>query len=309
MYIRTILAALLFALPASASAASLYLDPSSGTYGPGDTFIVSVRLNTGSDCINAANVSITYPASSMRAVDFSKGGSIFSLWVSEPKLDIQKGTVSFAGGIPGGYCGRIQGDPSLTNTIGKVVFTVTDGSAKNATIRLSNTSALYLNDGHGTKVVPDVNSATITLAPSAVQAQNPWLTEVGADTTQPDPFDVIVESTKSVFGGRYYLVFSTVDKQSGIDHYEMVINGTWQKVTSPHVVDDQTLQSGIEVRAVDKAGNIRLGTYVPGAVPPRETSPSDYLALLAILFLLLGALLARYYLNKRAKASTIDLRA
>src|SRR3954469_243023 len=95
MYIRTILAVLLFALPASASAAALYLDPSSGSYGPGDTFIVNVRLNTDGSCINAANVVLTYPAESMRAVDFGKGGSIFSLWVTEPRLDTQKGTVSF----------------------------------------------------------------------------------------------------------------------------------------------------------------------------------------------------------------------
>jgi hypothetical protein len=308
MYLRTLIAALLLLLPVSTSAASLYLDPDSGTYGPGDTFIENVRLNTDGDCINAANIVLTYPAGSMRAEDFSKGGSIFSLWVNEPKLDIQNGIVSFAGGIPGGYCGRIPGDPSLTNVIGKVVFTVTNASAGKASIQFSPSSSLYLNDGHGTKVAPTFHNAVVTLAPTKQLSADPWLAEVGADTTPPDAFDVQVESTRSVFGGKYYAVFSAVDKQSGIDHYEMVINGTWQKVTSPHLIDDQTLQSGIEVRAIDKAGNIRLGTYVPGSAPPRETGPEDYAALGLILLLLAAALIARYYLNKRARNTTVDLR-
>lgn len=269
MYKGLLLAALLFSLPAGASAASLYLDPDTGTYGPGDTFIVNVRLNTDGECINAANVVLTYPTESMRAVDFGKGGSIFPLWVVEPKLDTQKGLVSFAGGIPGGYCGRIQGDPSLTNTIGKVVFTMTRGSAKSATIALTSASALYLNDGRGTKITPELVNSSIKIAAEATQSENPWLGLVGDDKTPPDPFDIQIESTRGIFNGKYYAVFSTVDKQSGVDHYEMMINGTWQRATSPHAVDDQTLRSGVEVRAIDKAGNVRLGTYVAGSAPHR----------------------------------------
>jgi hypothetical protein len=296
-------------VPAAASAASLYLDPETGTYGPGDTFIVSIRLNTAGDCINAANVVLTYPAGSMRAVDFGKGGSIFSLWVTEPKLDTEKGTVTFAGGIPGGYCGRIQGDPALTNTIGKVVFTVTDTSAGSADIRVSGASALYLNDGLGTRVSAEAKPAHITLVVEPQQDGNPWLALVGEDKTPPDPFDVQIESTRGVFGGKYYAVFSTVDKQSGLDHYEMVKNGTWQRATSPQVVSDQSLSSGIEIRAIDKAGNIRLGSYVEGSAPRRVAGAGDYAALAIIVVILAAALLARHYLNRRKATDTIDLRS
>src|SRR5262249_44124515 len=158
-------------------------------------------------------------------------------------------------------------------------FTVTDASAKQAVIRLSSGSAVYLNDGNGTKVTPQTNNMVIKLVPDRQSLTNPWVSQVQQDTTPPDPFDVQVESTRNLFNGKYYAVFSTVDKQSGIDHYEMVINGTWQPVTSPHLLDDQTLQGGVEVRAIDKAGNIRLGTFVPGSVPPRETPMGDYAAL------------------------------
>ncbi len=310
MYKKTLaLLALVFFCPAYVSATSLYLDPDTGTFGPGDTFIVKVRLNADTECINAANVILTYPSKSMRAVDFGKGGSILSLWVTEPQIDTNKGTVTFAGGVPGGYCGRIQGDPSLTNVIGKVVFTVTDAAVGSAQIRIANGTTLYLNDGLGTSVVPDVTNAALTLVPEPTQAGNPWLTEVDADETPPDPFDVEIISTHKVFGGRHYAVFSTVDKQSGLDHYEMVFNGTWQPVSSPRMIDDQSRRAGIQVRAVDKAGNIRLGTYVEGSGSSRKGGLGEYGSLAIIFLILVGALIARHYLNKRKAAETIDLRS
>lgn len=303
MRIRALIPIFLLVLPLSASAASLYLDPDTGTYGPGDTFITNIRMNPEGDCVNAAEVTLSYPSQNMRAADFSKGSSILSLWVQEPKIDTKAGTVTFSGGIPGGYCGRIQGDPSVTNVIGKVVFTVTDTSARRAAIRFTN-SALYLNDGRGTKIVPQFHDATIDLAEEPRQASNPWLAEVGADTIPPDPFDVQIESTRGVFGGKYYIVFTTVDKQSGIDHYEVVENGSWARAKSPHLLPDQSLRGGIEVRAIDKAGNIRLGTYIEGSAPPRVTGLEDYMALFVITIVLALVLVARHFLNRRKKSTT-----
>src|SRR6185436_14914843 len=105
---------------------------------------------------------------------------------TEPQIDTKAGTVTFAGGTPGGYCGRIQGDPSLTNVIAKVVFTVTNASAGSAVIRLTTASALYLNDGLGTKISPELGNTVIKLVSSATQSENPWLTQVKDDTTPPD---------------------------------------------------------------------------------------------------------------------------
>ena len=309
MYIRTLIAVLALMLPMSVSAAELYLDPDAGTYGPGDTFIESVRLNTDGECINAGNIVIQYPTQSLRAVDFGKGGSIFTLWVTEPQIDTQKGTVTFSGGVPGGYCGRIPGDPALTNIIGKVVFTVTNTDAKRADIVFSKGTELYLNDGRGTKITPGLHNLTATLVSAPTLSENPWLSEVNSDKTPPDSFDVVVESTRSVFGGKYYAVFSTVDKQSGLDHYEMVQNGTWQRASSPQLIDDQTLKSGVQVRAIDKAGNIRLGTYVEGSAPPRASGGEDYVALIIILLLLAVALFVRRHLNKKQTDTSVDLRS
>ena len=298
-------------LPFFASAATLALDPTTGTYGPGDTFIVNVRLETDdSQCINAAHVLIKYPTATLRAVDFGRGSSIFSLWVSEPKIDTNAGTIDFSGGVPGGYCGRIPGDPALSNILGNVVFSVVGSSTKSAAIQFDPTSTLYKNDGLGTAVAPTFQNAMITISPTAVSLSNPWLDEVSADKIPPEPFQISLESTRDVFDGKYYIVFSTVDKQSGLDHYEVYENGAWLPVMSPHQLADQSLKRPIQVRALDKAGNIRVGTYNQGPPPPRQYSFGDLMLALAVFIALIVILGIAMYVHRRMhRANVIDLRS
>lgn len=285
--------------PGSAHAAQLYLDPDQGKYGPGDTFILNVRLDTEDECINAADVLITYPSKTLRAVDFGRGRSILSLWVTEPVLDVEKGTVRFVGGIPGGYCGRVPGDPSLSNILGKVVFTVIAADQDKANINFSSESQVYLSDGLGTKADTKSRGATIALQKTAVGTPDPWLLEVGEDDIPPDPFAVEVQSTRGVYGGKYYIVFSTIDKQSGMDHFELFERGGWITIESPYQLRNQFILDDIQVRAIDKAGNERVGTYEKGSVPIRQFSFSDYLLLIAvvIIVLLLGG--GVYFWQKR----------
>ncbi len=284
-----VLCAIAAMVPWSASAASLYITPQSATKGLTDTFIAEIRLDNANECINAAHVEVRYPTDVLRAVDFSKGGSILSLWIEEPKIDVETGVVTFSGGIPGGYCGRIQGDPVLSNVVGKIVFTVVGTGANTADLALADTSVVYLNDGAATKAPLTLAGATYAIVDTPQQAENPWLAEVGEDTIQPDPFVITVESTRGVFRGNYYAVFSTVDKQSGIDHYEILEQGVWQRVTSPHELRDQYLREGVQIKAIDKAGNERIGEFVEGSQAPRVPRELDYsLLALALFALLLG---------------------
>ena len=275
----------LLIVPPSANAASLYLDPSAKTVGLSETFVVSIRLDPQGDCVNAGKIEISYPAKNLKAVDFSRGNSIFSLWVEEPKIDVEHGLVTFSGGIPGGYCGRIPGDPSLTNVLGKIVFTVIDASAHSANVTISPDSKLYLNDGLGTAVVPEPHDATFTLQATPVSSENPWVKEVDADDTAPDAFDVQVESTRGVFSGKYYIVFTTIDKQSGIDHFEIFEDGGWKRISSPYKLTDQSLTGPIKVKAIDKAGNERLGDYAEGKAPPRQYEFGDFIPLYIVVLL------------------------
>lgn len=91
-----------------------------------------------------------------------------------------------------------------------------------------------------------------------------------------------------MFAGRKYAIFSTTDKQSGIDHYEILeikpteeigvapqptwiekllrkkkLAPNWIVAQMPYPLMDQDLMSIIKVKAIDKAGNERLVEYIP----------------------------------------------
>jgi hypothetical protein len=271
-------------------------------------FMANVRIDNQGECVNAISVSIDYPTSKLRAVDFSRGQSIMNLWVDEPAIDTEKGTVLFSGGIPGGYCGRIQGDPALSNVVGTIVFSVISGEG-GAAVSISPQSEVYLSDGQGTKASLTTQGASFSLLPYPVLPENPWLKAVNEDMSPPDSFDVIVESTKGIFGGRYYLVFSTVDKQSGLDHFELFERGAWRKVESPHLMRDQRLEDDVQLKAIDKAGNERMGNFARETVPPRQAPSYDLLAAIVLLVMLGAAGVVKIYADRRKRAQELPPQA
>lgn len=297
-----VVALVFFAFPAAAGAAVFYVNPTAGTYGLSDTFITDVRIDNQNECVNAAHVEVRYPTDTLRAVDFSKGNSILSLWIEEPVIDTDKGIVTFSGGIPGGYCGRIPGDPVLSNVLGRIVFSVVGAEQKQATVSIMDTSSAYLHDGAATPAKLSLQSGEYSIVTTPQLASNPWLHAVEEDTIPPDPFVITVESTRGVFRGNYYAVFATQDKQSGIDHYEIFERGSWRTVTSPHELKDQGLIAGLQVKAVDKAGNERMGEFIEGSQAPRVPHESDYRIALGVIIALLviGALM--WIRDRRRKA-------
>src|SRR4051812_38499002 len=72
----------------------------------GSTFNVPVLLNTeGAESANAVSASVVYPADLLTLVAISKGGSIITLWPSEPTQE--SGTAHFEGVILNpGWSGR-----------------------------------------------------------------------------------------------------------------------------------------------------------------------------------------------------------
>jgi hypothetical protein len=286
----------LFFLPLTTHAAVLYVEVPDGPYGPGDTFIASVRLDNEDECLNAGRVVVSYPKDLVKPVDFSRGDSLFTIWVREPAFDLERGEVVFEGGIPGGYCGRIDGDPSLTNILGTIIFSVL---APGDTARIAPTalSELYLSDGLGTRASVRTTPAVVALSDTA-RGVNDWLARVQADDVPPDAFQVFVESTDGVFDGYYYAVFATVDKQSGLSHYELFERGVWKRVESPYKLRDQSLEGGVQVRAIDKAGNSTLASFDPSVVPERKAR-TPYALYVAAVILLAAAGLGAAYLDKR----------
>lgn len=269
------------------NAATIYIDPGVGTLYRGDAITTAVRImpdqETG-ECINVIDAVVTY-SENIQPVDVSIGKSIFNVWVEPPTINKENRTITFAGGIPNGYCGRVEGDPRLTNIIAEIVFRspgMQVGGSDDTEVHIDfapETQAL-LNDGAGTKAPLRTLGGTFTLEKGAGPAiVDTWREDVRADILPPEEFSIeLVRDEEGIyFNGSNFIVFNTTDKQTGISHYEVMeepvlefsnftwggVGASWIERESPYVLKDQSLNSIIRVKAIDKAGNEYIATLVP----------------------------------------------
>lgn len=336
---RTFLATLFFSvvslgiflgIPSVSLAATLYIDPSSVDVLKGDTVTVAVRLNTDEgECVNTVDAVLSY-SEGIQVIDVSRGRSILPLWVEEPVIDKSTRKITFAGGIPNGYCGRVPGDPSLTNILAELVFrspgfSVGKAQDTSAIIKFEPESRVLLNDGLGTQAQLKTIPSTINLLQQVgTTSQDAWRDEVGGDVVPPQPFSIDLVQNPDVFSGKYYIVFNTSDKQSGIDHYEVIeeprsdiyafrwgrADAPWIKTKSPYVLKDQSLSSIIRVKAIDKAGHDRISVLIPDDTQRRLGVLTWILigAGLAVCVLCLGIMAWwLFYLRRRNKADRMHM--
>jgi hypothetical protein len=266
---------LMVGLPYIVHGATLYIDPAESVGYRADTKTLAVRIDTDTDeCINTIDASIEF-SPSISAIEVSDGESILPLWVERPTIDTENRRIRFAGGIPNGYCGRVEGDPKLTNIVVKLVFqipgfSVGAGNGTTADVAFLPETQVLLNDGLGTPAPLTTIPARISFGDTASSTiSDSWTGEVSADTIPPTPFSIELVQNNEVFSGKHYIVFNTTDKQSGIDHFEVleepleelslfkwgIPDLAWVEVKSPYVLKDQELRSVIRVKAIDNAGN------------------------------------------------------
>ena len=286
----------LFSYPLSTFAAILYLEPSKGGYYQEDTFIVDVRIDTEDECINTVEANLIFPQETLEAVDFSQGNSILTLWIKNPEIRQDLREISFIGGIPGGFCGILPGDPGKSNLLGKIIFKVKNQKLEFAEVKFLDNSQVLLNDSLGTPAKLTTKGANFTiLAGIPKVAKREWQQELEKDKTPPEPFEVEISQDPSIFEGKYFIIFFTTDKQTGTDYYEVKEGKKdWQRAESPYLLQDQKLQSTIKVKAVDKAGNERIIEVAP----PNKSSNLVYLILILIIFIV-GYWLVKNKINEK----------
>ncbi len=304
-------------------AALLYLEPSDSEVFRGDTKTISIRIDTDvEECINTVDAVIKYDPS-IRAVDVSRGNSILKLWVEDPVINEAEHTITLAGGIPNGYCGRAPGDPSLTNVIAELVFrspgfSIGGGeSSPIASIWFDEATRVLLNDGFGTEAALRLENAKLTLQSTPGNSiSDDWKGEVASDTQPPADFSITLTRDETSFSGDYFISFNSQDKQSGIDHYEVMeepidelytfkwggVDAPWKPVQSPYVLVDQTLNSTIRVKAIDKAGNETIAVLVPEeAMRTISTDRIITIAVSALIFLLFLSALIYFIIRRKGR--------
>lgn len=234
--------------PIGADAAELRLDSSKVGVRTGEEFTVGVIMSVD-EPVNAVEGRLVFPANKLIVKEIREGNSIINFWVEKPRIE-SSGIILFSGITPGGFSGA-------NNSIFSVVF-----EAKNtgiASVALQNTKALK-NDGLGTETPLLIRDTAVSIKPGDSNARKETLT----DTELPEDFSPIIESDPNIFDGKFFLIFTTQDKGSGIKRYEVREGrfGWWREAESPHVLSHQRLDRDIYVRATDNTGNERVTILV-----------------------------------------------
>ncbi len=271
------------------------------TLGVGDTVAVTVLLDPQSETLNAVRGVVEFSSSTLTLESVRETDSVVNLWVEEPHI-VNGNTVAFSGIIPGGFRGVLS--PYYDGARPGVLFilffsTRAEGMVE---IRVCDASA-FLHDGNGTaRSVPDA-TISLTIAGAPIEPASSVLI---ADKEPPEPFSLVVSHDPSIFEGRSFLAFVARDIGSGIDHYEikeslpssdvraLVRQSGWRTIESPVQLSDQSRESIIVVKAVDRARNERT------VVRPPERSVPWYWQMgvwgLGIL-LIIGALFIVHHRN------------
>lgn len=245
-------------LPLSALASTVYLETARTEFFVGDTIFVDVKVDSTERQINTVEgkVLLDYLPGTVLIKDINLSESNFSLWPNKPSLSEDLRTISFAGGIPGGL-----------KREGATLFKIALNLNKTGQITLSPALiSVYLNDGKGTRDITNIQNLTITVLPQVVGNKpiNSLETLISEDKTPPLPFEIVAGQDGSVFEGKKFLSFSTVDEQSGTKYYE-VREGDLPPTRSggTYVLQNQDKPTRVTVIAVDGSGNARESIYNP----------------------------------------------
>ncbi len=225
-------------------AAEVRLDANKIEVNSREQLLVDVIIHS-EESLNAVEGQLIFPPDLLSVKEIRDGNSVINFWVEKPRIEAS-GVVLFSGITPGGFGGA-------NNSIFSVVF-----EAKNdgvASIVLQDTKALK-NDGLGSQAILSVRNTAVSIKPGGSNVPKETL----IDKESPEDFNPTIQSDQNIFDGKYFLVFATQDKISGIATYK-VREGEWGWFTvseSPYLLKHQSLDRKIFVKAIDKVGNERI---------------------------------------------------
>jgi hypothetical protein len=257
-----ILFAFMFLFSRGVLAASLELNVEKNVLKIGDVFTMTIFLNTDGQSINTIEGDLNYDQKFFGAETINLGSSFVNLWVEKPDIKTT-GTIHFSGITPGG----------ITTPRGEVFKVIFKAENAGDTNLLLNNVNLFLNDGNGSAASAKIKNVSLKINQSGGISQN--INMIPEDLVAPGKFSIMRTRSSSLFDNKWFLVFSTTDKESGIDHYQICELFSCATGDSPFLLKNQTPFYRVTVSAYDMNGNFTSSTI---------TSP--WLILVVILFFL-----------------------
>lgn len=139
-----------------AEAADVYSVSSYGQVNENQTFSVTFYTDTKNTYINNIEANIKFPADLINVESVNINGSIFNMWIEQPKYSNTEGTMSFNGGVA---------NPGYAGSSGKI-FNVFFKAKKVGDANIYFTSAnIYANDGLGTDVTSLKRGVSVKILP------------------------------------------------------------------------------------------------------------------------------------------------
>lgn len=274
--------------PTGAHAATLLLDKTVVGTGKQE---VNVLIDTEKQEINTVSATLTFSSKNIVVNDVSDANSLINLWIEKPSLSEKNGKIHLSGIVPGGY----NGDH------GQLIKIYLEVKGSGEISFNPEEITILLNDGLGTETKVIQGALILKSYDSIATTTIPGKTI----SIPPENFTPIITSDPNLYSGKYILIFSTTNKGSGIDHYEVLETGlrsvgAWKSAESPYLLEDQSLNSDIYIRAVAKDKS-----FIVVKMPDTGTSPyklkSNYL-LFAVLLILLSLVIG-IIIYRRKKSS------
>jgi hypothetical protein len=235
---------LIWLVPAFSRAAEISFDAPKNIFDSNEEFLVKVYLDGKGVSLNAIEGLIRFPSDLLELKEIRDGNSAVNFWIEKPH-SIDSNSIAFSGITAAGF-------PVSRNFIFGIVF-----RAKNlgSGALVFNSMQALQNDGLGTKT--DISGQSLNFSISEEKSATKSANLAVKDNEPPESFIPSIGNDPTIFNGNYFLVFSTQDKGSGIDHYEVKEGyfGRYNIAESPYLLNDQALDNRIYVKAVDKNGN------------------------------------------------------
>ena len=276
---------LLFVVP-MAQAASFSADNIPESVGVGQQFQLDIFVDSENDILNTIEGSVKFSENDFKINDIRDGNSSILLWIDKPKT--VSGAVTFSGMTPNG----IVRDKNFI-----ISLILEPRRSAEALVTLTGTG--YLNDGNGTKVT--IKPANFKISVKKELQPDISVADLKNDRETPEDFIPVIVRDDGLLSGKYAVIFETQDKFSGIDRYEIaepklglfgVEKPKWGIAVSPYTLNDQSRESFVYIKAVDRNGNERI----------KKISPEKSFAVYkysAIWFILIVLLLAIGYFTRK----------
>jgi hypothetical protein len=268
-------------------ALSVSLEQENKTYLKGEHFIVHARVSTENQSINAFESRLVFSDDKVELIDVQDGNSLITFWLEKP-VPGTKGDSAISGIIPGGY---------LADNAYLASFIFKAKESGDISIALKENKAILNKEEIKTVYAKDtqINGEILKEATTTVRA---FINEI-EDKNPPEIFKPEISQDKELFGGKYFIVFATQDKGSGVDRFEIREGRKEDFVIaeSPYILSDQTLNSVIYIKAYDKKGNVREQVvYGPNWKPWYQNT---WFVLTILLLVLVISLVVVKILHKR----------